>query len=198
MLAGNVVALLSPLIFIPILTLIFGQQNYDYESMRNIRRVDDSEVAAAAHVDLELIPGSEPATQATAAGTTAPKDMTEEETKKLNSAAFWARTLTVAMTLCFLILWPMPMYGSGYVFSKKFFTGWVVVGILWLFCTAFGVVIFPLYEGRASIAYTLRAMVLDVTGRKKPVTAGVHMHTSQEADVSSGPPSPDEKLPDKA
>ena len=23
------------------------------------------------------------------------------------------------------------------VFSRKFFTGWVVVGILWLFCSAF-------------------------------------------------------------
>ena len=27
----------------------------------------------------------------------------------------------------------MPMFGSAYVFSKPFFTGWVVVGILWIF-----------------------------------------------------------------
>ncbi|QKX53391.1 uncharacterized protein TRUGW13939_00470 [Talaromyces rugulosus] len=168
MLAGNVAALLSPLIFIPILTLIFGQQNYDYESMRNIRKVDDSDVAAAAHVDLEMIPGE----------TSHPEDMTATEKQKLDKAAFWARTLTVIMTLCLLILWPMPMYGSGYVFSKKFFTGWVVVGILWLFCTAFGVVLFPLYEGRASIVRVVRMMALDamVKGRKK--------HLAQEPDTS--------------
>lgn len=181
MLAGNVAALLSPIIFIPILTFVFGPQNYDYESMRNIRRVDDSEVAAAAHVDVETIPGE-----------TIPPDMTEEEVKKLNKAAFYARMLTVIMTLCFLILWPMPMYGSGYVFSKPFFTGWVVVGIIWLFFTAFGVIVFPLYEGRASIVHTVRAMLLDIKGKKKAALQG-RDGDSRPSD-SAGEGTPDEKL----
>ncbi|KAL1988001.1 hypothetical protein VTN96DRAFT_1525 [Rasamsonia emersonii] len=181
MLAGNVAALLSPIVFIPILTFVFGPQNYDYESMRNIRRVDDSEVAAAAHVDLEMIPGE-----------TTPPDMTEEEVKKLNKAAFYARTLTVVMTLCLLILWPMPMYGSGYVFSKPFFTGWVVVGLIWLFFTAFGVIVFPLYEGRASIVHTIRAMLLDIMGKKKAALQG-RDGDSRPSD-SAGEGTPDEKL----
>lgn len=187
MLAGNVAALLSPMVFIPVLTLIFGRQHYDYESMRNIRKVDDSDVAAAAHVDLELIPGE----------TTHPEDMTEEETRKLNKAAFYARTLTVIMTLCLLILWPMPMYGSGYVFSKPFFRGWIVVGILWLFGTAFGVVLFPLWEGRAGMAYTIRAMYLDFTGKKKPALQGreqVVVSGKGASGQSTGEASPAEKL----
>lgn len=186
MLAGNVVALLSPLIFVPVLTFIFGQQNYDYESMREIRKVDDSDVAADAHVDLELIPGE---------NTNFAQDMTEEETCKLNRAAFYARTLTVIMTLCLLILWPMPMYGTGYVFSKKFFTGWVVVGIIWLFCTAFGVVIFPLYEGRESIVYTIRAMFADATGKQKPIST-VHVGMEESGgEMSPGTATPrDEKF----
>lgn len=182
MLAGSVAALLSPLVFIPILTLVFGQQNYDYESMRNIRKVDDSELAAAAHVDLELIPGERVQTQ----------DMTEEEEKKLNKAAFYARTLTVIMTLCYLILWPMPMYGTGYIFSKRFFTGWVVVGIIWLFCTAFGVIIFPLYEGRASIVHTTRAMLLDFTGKRKAALQGREGPTP--VSDSAGEATPEEKM----
>ncbi|CAK36917.1 hypothetical protein CBS115989_979 [Aspergillus niger] len=157
MLAGNVAALLSPVIFSPILTLIFGSQNYDYGTMRAIRRVDDADVAAAAHIDIELIPG-EINTQSAA--------QEEEETRKLNRAALYSRTLTIFMVLCFLILWPIPMYGSSYVFSKKFFTGWVVVGLIWLFCTTFGVVIFPLYEGRESIVRTVRMMALDIMGKR--------------------------------
>jgi hypothetical protein len=188
MLAGNVAALLSPMVFVPIFTFIFGKQNYDYESMRNIRKVDDSDVAAAAHVDLELIPGE----------TTHPEDMTEEEVQKLNKAAFYARTLTVVMTLCLLILWPMPMYGTGYVFSKTFFRGWVVVGILWLFCTAFGVVLFPLWEGRDGMAYTIRAMYLDFTGKKKPTLQGregiVVVSDKTAGEPSTGETSPAEKL----
>ena len=74
MLAGNVVALLSPVIFIPVLTLIFGVgklyhllilvsmliamvDNYDWVSMKKIRLVDDSDVTAAAHMDLEAVHG---------------------------------------------------------------------------------------------------------------------------------------------
>ncbi|KAL2841372.1 Sodium:solute symporter family-domain-containing protein [Aspergillus pseudoustus] len=161
MLAGNVAALLSPVVFSPVLTYVFGPQNYDYESMRAIRKVDDSDVAAAAHVDLELVPGENTSTAEE-----------EEETRKLNKAAFMSRTLTIGMVICFLLLWPIPMYGSSYVFSKKFFTGWVVVGIIWLFGTAFGVVLFPLWEGRSSMLRVARLMAYDAMGKKKAALDG--------------------------
>jgi hypothetical protein len=126
MLAGNVVALLAPCLFIPILTYAFGADNYDYESMRAIRRADDHDVAQEAHVDLDLVPGEH-------------RDaaVEEAEQKQLDRAAFISRLITVLMTIALLILWPMPMYGSGYIFSKKFFTGWVSFGILWLFFSTY-------------------------------------------------------------
>ena len=58
------------------------------------------------------------------------------------------------------------MYGSGYIFSKPFFTGWVVVGIIWIFCSFFGVGLFPIFEGRHTIARTVRFIYLDITGKK--------------------------------
>ncbi|KAJ5466351.1 hypothetical protein N7530_010138 [Penicillium desertorum] len=186
MLAGNVAALLSPVIFVPLLTYIFGPQNYDYESMRAIRKVDDTEVAAAAHVDLELVPGEMGPTQ----------DESEEETRQLNRSALYARTLTVFMAFSFLILWPIPMYGSSYVFSKKFFTGWVVVGIIWLFFTTFGVVVFPLYEGRASIVRVVRMMSLDLVGKKPKVYRGTKTGADDVA-TPSGVATPTEMLGEK-
>ncbi|GAB1192058.1 hypothetical protein APSETT444_001242 [Aspergillus pseudonomiae] len=183
MLAGNVAALLSPIIFSPVLTYIFGPQNYDYESMRAIRKVDDTDVAAAAHVDIELIPGEN-----NPAAINPAKE--QEEERKLNRAALYSRTLTIGMVLCFLLLWPIPMYGSSYVFSKKFFTGWVVVGIIWLFCTTVGVVLFPLYEGRESIIRTARLMALDAVG-KKPRFEG-------QEQTPSGSATPTEKVGTKS
>ncbi|KAJ8112676.1 hypothetical protein ONZ43_g5339 [Nemania bipapillata] len=53
MLAGNVTALLSPALFIPIFTLLFGLDKYDWKSMKQIRRADDHDLAAVAGVDLE-------------------------------------------------------------------------------------------------------------------------------------------------
>jgi hypothetical protein len=163
MLAGNVVALLSPLIFIPILTYALGPQNYDWVSMKMIRRSDDHDLAAAAHIDLEMVPGER-------------RDSVikeEEEQAKLLKASKIARWMTVFMAIALLVLWPMPMYGSGYIFSKKFFTGWVVVGIIWMFFSAACVGVYPLWEGRKTSIRTFKSIYLDITGKQKPPKAPV-------------------------
>lgn len=179
MLAGNVAALCSPIVFVPILTYVFGPQNYDYESMKQIRKIEDKDPSQSENGDVELNIGQ--ASQAS-------NDMSAHETQKLNKAAFYSRSLTVFLAVAFLILWPIPMYGTSYVFSKKFFTGWVVVGILWLFCTFFGVVIFPLYEGRQSISRVVRMMALDATGKSRP-----SLKKSSVASTADGVVTPPEK-----
>ncbi|TGO58879.1 hypothetical protein BCON_0050g00100 [Botryotinia convoluta] len=158
MLAGNVTALLSPLIFTPLFTLIFGWDKYDWKSMSDIRRGDDHDLADAADVDLELVPGE---TRASAA------EEALEQTKLLRASKI-AKGMTVILTVALLILWPMPMYGSGYIFSEKFFTGWVVVGIIWLIGSTLTVGVYPVFEGRHSLARTAKAIYLDITGKQHP------------------------------
>lgn len=121
MLAGNVTALLSPLLFVPVLTYGFGRQNYDWESMKAIRRGDDSDIIRRASVSVEsdIVPTA----------TTLSADRDAAEQAKLKKAAIISRSLTALMTIALLVLWPMPMYGSGYVFSKKFFTGKVFLSL---------------------------------------------------------------------
>jgi Na+/proline symporter len=151
MLAGNVVALLSPLLFVPILTYAFGVTNYDYKSMESIRRADDSGTTAEASIDLELVPG-----------TSNPREMVAlDEKAMLKHASKTAKAFTAGMTLVLLILWPIPLYASGYVFSKRFFTGWVVAGIMWLFFSFCCVGLFPLWQGRQGLIATLKAIKLD-------------------------------------
>ncbi|KAJ9632916.1 urea active transporter [Knufia peltigerae] len=185
MLAGNVTALLSPLIFVPVLTFAFGQQNYDWQSMRAIRKGDDSEIIRRASVSVE----SDVVPTADVPDETAEQEAVEQ--KKLKKAAIIARSLTAFMTVALLVLWPMPMYGSGYVFSKKFFTGWVVVGILWLFCSTFAVGLFPLWQGRKTMAHTVKSIILDISGKKHPA---IHGRVSAVGDdETSGAATPEEK-----
>jgi len=158
MLAGNVAALLSPLVLIPVLTLVFGIDKYDWQSMMNIRKGDDHDLADAAGVDIENVPGGHDETV---------REL-EDEQKQLLRAGKISKTMTVVMTLAFLILWPMPMYGSGYIFSKPFFTGWVTVGIIWIFFSFFGVGLFPIWEGRKTLMHTFKSIFLDVTGKRHP------------------------------
>jgi len=177
MLAGNVAALLSPLVFIPVLTFGFGADNYDWLSMKEIKKADDHDIAAAAHMDLEKIPG----------GHDESGQEEEVEQELLRRAATTARWLTVFLTLALLVLWPMPMYASSYIFSKRFFTGWIVVGILWLFCSALCVGVYPLWEGRRTMARTIKAIFLDISGRMKP-GAAVHEGEAAEEPGTDTPP----------
>ncbi len=87
MLAGNVAALLSPIVLVAIFTLIFGVDKYDWKSMMDIRRGDDHDVANAAGVDLEEIPG----------GHSESRVEFDEEQKKLERAGKISKTATVVM-----------------------------------------------------------------------------------------------------
>ncbi|KAI5807618.1 Sodium:solute symporter family-domain-containing protein [Peziza echinospora] len=170
MLVGNVVALLSPCIFIPLLTLIFGMDDYDFESMRAIRKADDHELAAEANVQLELVPGEQVHDE-------------EAEQRNLTRAAKIARVITVVMTLVLLVLWPFPLFGTKYIFSEKFFAGWVGVGIAWLFFSSMCVGVYPIWEGRHSIAHTFKCIARDLSGKKRGDTVVVEGQGDEKVDV---------------
>lgn len=148
MLAGNVVALLSPVIFVPFFTFVFGPDRYDWSSMAAIKQIEDSNSS-------DMMEDSENGHPPATVTLVAP----EEDKAKLNKASKIAKVMTVCMTLALLVLWPMPMYGSSYVFSKEFFTGWVVVGIIWLFGSSVAVGLFPLWEGRHSMLRVARGIL---------------------------------------
>ena len=90
MLAGNVAALLSPVVLVGIFTLIFGIDKYDWKSMLAIRRGDDHDLADAAGLDLEEIPGGHSETNAEF----------EEEQKNLERASKISKSATVVMVSC--------------------------------------------------------------------------------------------------
>lgn len=171
MLAGNVVALLSPLIFVPVFTFAFGADNYDWMSMMAIKQADDVDSSDSVLNDSE-------SASAPPAMVVAP----EEDMRKLLRASKIAKTMTVCMTVALLVLWPMPMYGSAYVFSKPFFTGWIVVGIIWILCSSVAVGIFPLWEGRGSMARVARGMFGKKTDTSDYVTTEeTTIHTPKDA-----------------
>lgn len=128
MLVGNVVALLSPIFFVGVLTLI-KPDNYDFESMRAIELDDDND---------QLPPNDAEQQMRSALRHQYTREELIAESQQLGRASLIAKSLAAFLTIALLVLWPMPMYGSGYIFSLKFFTGWIVVGILWIFFSLFG------------------------------------------------------------
>lgn len=170
MLTGNIVALLTPFIIIPVLTYAFKPQYFNWEILKTITRVDEEEDLLEAESgpteDPEkLLPVKSTITQA------AQEIIAKEDLNPAVEAARLRRSFKIALCICctlavcLLVLWPMPMYATGYILSKKFFTGWIVVLFIWSFFTAFTVIIGPLWEGRRGCYTTFRGIYWDLTGQ---------------------------------
>jgi len=109
---GNSVSLVSGCVYSVLCTFIFGRDNFDWSLFKEIKVVDDSDVKGLSAEQL--------------AQQLAVEHLTPEIDAKLRRAKIQAMIVAAVLCLIFIILWPMPMYGSSYIFSKHFFRGWVV------------------------------------------------------------------------
>ncbi|SNX88022.1 probable DUR3 - Urea permease [Melanopsichium pennsylvanicum] len=82
------------------------------------------------------------------------------------------------------VLWPFIMYAAKYDFSKPFFTGWVVVAIIWAFVALLIFTFLPLWEGRRLISRILIALVTG-KGPQKDDPSVDEGQTSSPSDSSS-------------
>lgn len=191
MLTGNVVALLLPLVFIPLFTLVFKPQNFEWKILRSIKRVDEDEELREAESssgddDVEkLAPIKSQVTQAAREIAADRAEQYDAEQLRLSKAFKKALAICCVLAVCLVLLWPIPMYGSGYVFSKPFFRGWIVVLFIWSFFTAFVVIVGPVWEGRHGIYTTARGIYWDLTGQTYKLRAWQNAHPEQLHAVQS-------------
>ncbi|KAI0281759.1 urea transporter [Russula aff. rugulosa BPL654] len=80
----------------------------------------------------------------------------------LDKAFRFAAWSSVALTLIMLILIPFPLFFASTIYGVRGLTVWVVIGIIWCFCSAFAVVLYPLWESRVAIAQIARGVIKDI------------------------------------
>jgi hypothetical protein len=188
-LAGNLAAVMTGLIVTVCVSLV-KPDNFDWEITRNMNPMprtltgiappDDktSDIAAGeveakeSNEDVKSIPTKTP-----------PNDpiLLDEERQasydaniehhpsELNSAfklACWASGI-LTFLMDFLI--PIPMFLSHYVFSKGFFTGWVIISFMWVFTSAAISIILPIWETLDFFKELFVEVGKDIRGRKKDV-----------------------------
>lgn len=83
----------------------------------------------------------------------------EESPQRLRSALKVAiiASITIPFIMDFLV--PMPMFFSQYIFSKGFFTGWVVISFIWVFTSTAITCILPIWETRQFLGDVVGRMV---------------------------------------
>ncbi|KAK5687273.1 hypothetical protein LTS10_001411 [Elasticomyces elasticus] len=72
----------------------------------------------------------------------------------------YATIFLIVNILVTIVLWPLPLY-RDWIFTKSFFSGWVVMAIIWEFGAFFAVVVYPVYDGRHAIAKAVRGMLAE-------------------------------------
>jgi len=98
------------------------------------------------------------------------EDPIETDPVRLKKASTFAVWSSVVLTVVLIFLWPLPMYFSGYIFSKPFFAFWVSISIIWALCSTMAVAVYPIFESWGSISAVILGMWGDVTGKKTTTT----------------------------
>ncbi|KAF9300260.1 hypothetical protein BGZ74_008088 [Mortierella antarctica] len=170
MLAGNLGALLGGGLISVVLSLI-KPDNYTFEATRSLKQVTDDMVGTPTsnNSSEDIAMEEEEEKKGTPRATTVElttDTFDAEDDAKLAKAARFARWSSGILTVILIVLWPLPMFFSNYVFSRGFYTGWVILSIVWAICSTIAVTIYPVWESRDAFAEIFKGLYKMAFGPK--------------------------------
>ncbi|GAA5951797.1 hypothetical protein JCM3765_003121 [Sporobolomyces pararoseus] len=192
--AGLVMSTLATVI----ITLI-KPDNYDWSGTRAIRLASDDDASTKTHLEEEEsneigsndFESSKKPKLATTGITSTPelvvdekldsestdKGVEEEEEeldremlRKVFKKATWGSAI---LAIIVTIIIPLPLFFSHYVFSRKFFTGWVSISIIWVLVAGFLCILLPIWESKKEMFLIVRGAIRALSGRGRASSSSV-------------------------
>lgn len=155
--AGNTIAVGVPLIIVPIIVYL-KPANFDFNKWKTDIHQDDNRDFNESHGLTNVLSGEELT------------ELNIEKEKELEYLMVRRRNIgfviVIVFVLFFLILFPIPLYATNYIFSKTFFRGYIVVTFIWVFFSCGVVTIYPVWESRSGIVNVVKKMVHGETNNK--------------------------------
>ena len=145
-LIGNGLSLFSPVLYIVILSAIWPAK-FDFSHFANDISLADDSTALQANIANDVL--------------------LQEEQRRLRSSLKYGYIMGFGLVLLFMILIPITLYATGYIFSLNFFTGYVVIVFLWAWLAALFITLAPIWESRHS--FLILYQKLRGTYRPKPL-----------------------------
>ncbi|MGI0060842.1 MAG: sodium:solute symporter family transporter [Nitrosotalea sp.] len=124
LLFGNVTSIISGAV-ITIVGSIIKSDNFNFDNMKQRIRLVDDRMRSIQELD--------------------------SDEKFLNNAARFSRRYLVLLVLVLVVIWPIPLYLSGYVFSLEAYYIWIGIAIVWAGAAACTVIILPIIEAKSAI-----------------------------------------------
>ena len=72
------------------------------------------------------------------------------------------KTLAIFISAGLVVFWPLPLYFSGFVFTKIVFEIWIWLGIIWAVCASIIAICRPILESRVGIWKVLRGSIVPI------------------------------------
>ncbi|KAH7908804.1 urea transporter [Hygrophoropsis aurantiaca] len=164
MLAGNLASIGVGGIVATAASLIWPD-NYDFESTRAInaskfsRAKKESEESDHDVEDPEFEKKGHASSVSTETASQSDNDL---DPAGLDRAFKFAARASIVLTLVLMIIIPLPLFFAQTIYGVRGLSAWVVIGIGWAFCSAFAVVLYPLWESRTALRMIWRGMIKDV------------------------------------
>lgn len=98
--------------------------------------------------------------------------------KTLNRQSWYSLGINFFILIVAYIAIPCGLYGSSQDFSKRSFTAFIVIMLIWLVVAAVYIVVAPLWQGRKSIMKVVRVLL-----KKEPPLMGETLETSETDSV---------------
>jgi len=130
MLYGNVVAILSSGLICVVISLAQNKK-YDWAELNTHMKIVEADMTES--VKAEIAQAAQ-----------------DEETLK-KAYKFSLKGGGILTIIC-VVIWPLPLYFSGYVFDFGFYGLWVGIAIVWVSIAAFCIICIPIYEARGGFA----------------------------------------------
>jgi len=134
MLYGNVVAILSSGLICVVVSLA-QRKVYDWKEMNTHMNIVEADMSEKIKAEI------------------AQRQQDEETLKKAYQFSLKGGGI---LTLICVVVWPLPLYFSGYVFDLAFYSMWVGIAIVWVSIASFCIICIPIIEARTGFAEVLR------------------------------------------
>lgn len=155
--AGNTVAIGVPAIIVPIIVYL-KPANFDFNIWKTDIKQDDNSEFDKEHGLTNVLSGEEL--------TELVLEQEKEEDYTMIRRRNIGCVIVTIFVLFFLILFPIPLYATKYIFSKHFFRGYIIVTFLWVFFSVGVVTVYPVYESRHGIVDLFRKILKGQTSSK--------------------------------
>ena len=130
MLYGNVVAILSSGLICVVISLAQNKK-YNWADMNPKMEIVEADMTESVKAEIA-------------------KAEQDEETLK-RAYKFSLKGGGILTIIC-VVIWPLPLYFSGYVFDINFFGFWVMIAVVWVSCAAAVIIFMPIIEARHGFA----------------------------------------------